>query len=146
MSERLVRSVQRLAQALARLERHTAAEHGVSVSQLRVMMSLTHAPGGIRISDLAHEQGLAVSTMTRNLSLLERKGWIQREIGRDDRRTVLVTLTGDGRDVSRRLQQSTLGIFGRAFRAFHPTDRVERAVALDRVAAALEKVQASTGS
>src|SRR5262245_29290762 len=104
------------------------------------MMSLAHAPGGIRISDLAHEQGLAVSTMTRNLSLLEKKGWIVRQIGADDRRTVLVALTEEGGRRSRRLQQSTLGIFGRAFRAFHPTDRVERAVALDRVAAALEKV------
>ena len=75
MSEqRLVQSVQRLANALARLERQCASENDVSVSQLRVLIHLADANGGMRISDLAADQGLAVSTMTRNLGLLSEKG------------------------------------------------------------------------
>ena len=144
MSEqRLVQSVQRLASALARLERQCAAQNDVSVSQLRVLIHLADANGGVRISDLAQDQGLAVSTMTRNLGLLERKGWIVRETGTQDRRTVLVSLTATGSCVSGSLARSTHGLFGRAFERFHPTDRVERAVALDRVAAALEKVSSN---
>ena len=142
---RLVRSLQRLATALGRLERQTAAGNDVSVSQLRVLTSLA-AQGdpttddGVRISDLAQEQGLAVSTMTRNVALLEKKGWVSRRVGAADRRTVIVALTDTGRERSARLRTSTLGSFARAFDAFHPSDSVVRAVALDRVAAALEKV------
>src|SRR5688572_6708795 len=103
---RLVRSLQRLATALGRLERQTAAENDVSVSQLRVLTCLgAHPHGsetgeasdagkrGVRISDLAHEQGLAVSTMTRNIALLEKKGWVSRHTGAADRCTVMVVLT-----------------------------------------------------
>jgi len=138
---RLVQSVQRLATALSRLERQTAAEHDVSVSQLRVLMHLAQGENsGVRISDLAQEQGLAVSTMTRNLGLLEKKGLITRIAGAQDKRTVVARLTDAGLARSRLLKTTTVGLFGKAFHAFHPSDRVERAVALDRVAAALEKV------
>ena len=60
--------------------------------------------------------------------------------GQADRRTVMVSLTALGRQRSKSLENTTANQFGQAFSAFHPTDRVERAVALDRVAAALEKV------
>lgn len=93
---------------------------------------------GIRISDLADDQGLAVSTMTRNLALLEKKGWIDRRQGAEDKRTVLIALTDVGREVAGGLQSTTLGQLSQIFHAFPAADRVERAVALDRVAAALE--------
>jgi len=63
---------------------------------------------------------------------------VRRISGADDRRTVRVLLTDSGRDKAVELQDTTLSRFQRAFHAFHPTDRVERAVALDRVAEALE--------
>ena len=66
--QRLFRSLKRLASALARLERQTAAENDVSVSQLRVLLFLAEQDDGVRISDLAVDQGLAVSTMTRNVA------------------------------------------------------------------------------
>lgn len=139
--DRLLRSVQRLSSALSRLERQAASRSGVSVSQLRVMVYLHESAGageGIRISDLADDQGLAVSTMTRNLALLEKKGWLARRQGAKDKRTVLIALTDQGREIARGLQETTLGQLNTVFRAFHPSDRVERAVALDRVAAAIE--------
>ena len=138
--ERLLRSVQRLASALSKMERQAAAENGVSVSQMRVLLALgTETDGGVRISDLAEDQGLAVSTMTRNLAGLERKGWVERRPGESDRRTVFVYLTDNGRLVAGTLGETNVARFGRAFGTFHPSDRVERAVALDRVAAAIEK-------
>ena len=142
MSEnRLLRSVQRLSNALGKFERVTAAEHGVSVSQLRCLLYLEAAGAdGARVSDVAADQGLAVSTMTRNLALLERKGWLARESDPRDRRIVRVRLTSTGQQVSRHLGRATQNRFAMAFRSFHPTDRVERAVALDRVATALERV------
>jgi len=138
--QRLFRSLKRLAHALARLERQAAAENDVSVSQLRVLLFLAEQAGGVRISDLAVDQGLAVSTMTRNVALLQKQGLTSRQTGVADRRTVMVSLTHGGRELSEALQRTTVGLFGRALGGFHPSDRVERAVALDRVAAALERV------
>jgi DNA-binding MarR family transcriptional regulator len=140
--QRLLRSVQRLSAVLGRLERQTAARYDISVSQLRVLLTLAERGGaeGLRITDLAEDQGLAVSTMTRNLILLEKKGWVSRATGASDRRVVQVGLTPVGDHQARTLLGTTVGQFNRAFAAFHPSDRVERAVALDRVAAALEAI------
>ncbi|MBI5508451.1 MAG: MarR family transcriptional regulator [Deltaproteobacteria bacterium] len=141
MSEaRLVKSIQRLASALAKQERQTAAGFGVSVSQMRLLSSLETTQAPARISDLATEQGLAVSTMTRNLALLEEKGFLRRVPGADDKRTVTVELSESGRALAAKLSDTNIARFAQAFRGFHPTDRVERAVALDRVAAAIEKI------
>ncbi len=143
MSEqRLLRSVQRLAAVLAKMERQAASGGGVSVSQMRVLLVLDQAGGdGSRISDLADDQGLAVSTMTRNIGLLEHHGYVGRTQGESDRRTVLVHLTDSGRRLAGSLGDTNVAKFSRAFSAFHPSDRVERAVALNRVAAAIEAVE-----
>ena len=142
MSEaRLLRSVQRLATALAKQERQTAAAAGISVSQMRILLTLdSQGIEGMRISDLADEQGLAVSTMTRNLALLELKGWARRMPGAEDKRTVRVALSLTGKDLAARLSNTNVARFSQAFREFHPSDRVERAVALDRVAQAIERI------
>jgi DNA-binding MarR family transcriptional regulator len=138
---RLVKSIQRLATVLAKQERQTAAGFEISVSQMRILLSLEQAGSdGSGISELAQDQGLAVSTMTRNLALLEEKGWIRRVPGEQDKRTVKVGLCDSGRELAAKLSGTNIARFSHAFREFHPTDRVERAVALDRVATAIEKV------
>lgn len=139
--DRLLRSVQRLSSVLSRLERQTAARQGVSVSQMRVLVCLgqEEAASGMSLSDLADDQGLALSTMTRNISLLEQKGWVRREPGREDRRIVTVSLTESGRVLAASLRENSVSRFSSAFSSFHPSDRVERAVAMDRVAQALER-------
>jgi DNA-binding MarR family transcriptional regulator len=141
--ERLLRSVQRLSCVLSRLERQTAAQQGVSVSQMRVLIYLGQAEDqtGVRLSDLADDQGLALSTMTRNVSLLEQNGWVRREAGREDRRVVTVALTEPGRRLAASLRENSVARFSSAFRTFHPSDRIERAVAMDRVAEALERIE-----
>src|SRR5438093_4643875 len=137
--ERLLRSVRRLSSALSKLERRAASTRGVSVSQMRILMALDPVQnGGVRVTDMAEEQGLAISTMTRNLALLEKRGWIERAAAALDRRSVRIALTDSGRQLAAALSEVTVTRFSRAFRTFHPSDRVERAVALDRVAAALE--------
>jgi len=139
--DRLLRSVQRLSSVLYRMERQTAARQGVSVSQMRVLVCLgrDEASAGMRLSDLADDQGLALSTMTRNVALLEQKGLVRREPGCDDRRVVTVLLTESGRALSSSLRENSVSRFSSAFSRFHPSDRVERAVAMDRVAQALER-------
>jgi DNA-binding MarR family transcriptional regulator len=50
----------------------------------------------IRISDLAEKQGMDRTTLTRNLSVLERQGFIKISSG-EDHRTRIVTATKKGR-------------------------------------------------
>ena len=51
----------------------------------------------IRISDLAEKQGMDRTTLTRNLSVLERQGYIKYLIGQTDHRTRIITATHKGR-------------------------------------------------
>ena len=51
----------------------------------------------IRISDLAEKQGMDRTTLTRNLSVLERQGYIKISSG-NDHRTRIVTATHKGRN------------------------------------------------
>ena len=53
------------------------------------------------VTSLAEELALDRTTLSRNLPLLERKGWIEIAPG-DDRRTREIRLTEEGRDVVRR--------------------------------------------
>jgi DNA-binding MarR family transcriptional regulator len=138
---RFVRSIWRISGVLHRLERQAAASQNVTPSQLRLLVSLSCSDQGRRVSDVASEQGLDVSTMTRNLAQLEKRGWLQRQAGKQDRRTIEVSLTEAGRQQAGALRQATTALLQRAFSSFHPSDRAERAVALDRVAAALEKLE-----
>jgi DNA-binding MarR family transcriptional regulator len=141
-STRLLRSVQRLGTAFGRLERMAASAHDVTVAQLRVLAALDERNAtGATVGELAEDQGVAISTMTRNLIVLERLGYARRAPDGIDRRAVRVQLTDIGRQQARLLKESTLVRLGQAFSTFHPTDRIERAVALDRVAAALERVR-----
>ncbi len=138
-NQRLLQSVQRLGLAFGRIERLVATAHEVTVAQLRVVMALAERDGGANVGELADEQGVAISTMTRNLIVLERQGQVTRTQDGSDGRAVRVQLTDAGRALAARLRQATLNRLGQAFQAFHPTDRLERAAALDRVAVALER-------
>lgn len=144
--QRLVRSVLRLAHALARLERQAAARSSLSVSQGRILTYLDKETGegdpGIRTGDLAESQGLAISTMTRNLDLLERKGWIVRHADPNDKRSIRVQLTPEGRELSRSYGDATHHQLTRAFGRLHPSEAVEQAAAVSRIAAALESLDA----
>lgn len=138
--DRLIRSLERLAKILARLERQVANDEQISLAQLRILVQLGADGSGLHVSDLAAAQGVALSTMTRNLAQVEKLGWVQRAEAPEDRRCVQITLTSEGAERARGIRQRQVAAYAQALQSFHPSDRVERAVALDRVAAALEKI------
>jgi DNA-binding MarR family transcriptional regulator len=127
------------------VERQAAAKTSLSLSQGRILAYLDRdveeaSELGMRTGDLAQSQGLAISTMTRNLDLLEKKQWVQRSQDPEDRRTVRVRLTDSGRQISRMFWKITQAQLTEAFGKLHPSDTLEQAIALSKVAAALEKV------
>ncbi len=58
----------------------------------------TLAPGPMRISDIAWQEGIGQPAATRMVARLEALGLVRRQRGERDRRIVMVALTEDGRE------------------------------------------------
>jgi DNA-binding MarR family transcriptional regulator len=92
---RLLRSTSELT---ARMDRHLAAEHGLSLREYEVLLALDGAPGGrMRRVDLAQKILLTQSGVTRLLVKLERDGLVEKVPGAEDRRVAYAQLTEEGR-------------------------------------------------
>src|SRR5919112_4868089 len=87
--------LRKAARAITQLYDNAFKSSGLLSTQLVVLDAICNNDS-IRISDLAKQQGLDRTTLTRNLSVLERQGFIKISSGRDHR-TRIVTATQKGR-------------------------------------------------
>lgn len=69
---------------------------GIHPSQFKLLMSVHH--GGMTPSDLADRMQVSLPTVSKMVSGLERRGWIERAADPADRRRTVLTLTAEGRD------------------------------------------------
>ena len=68
---------------------------GLTVSQYAILVNIGRAPDGIQRTALAQKMGMERTTLTRNLSPLERQGWVTGKEGSDKRaRMIAVTPKG----------------------------------------------------
>ena len=75
--------------------------HGVSLSDLALLLELRNAPGEkLRRVDLASRLGVTPSGIARQVAPLERIGLVGRESNPRDARLALVTLTDSGRRIA----------------------------------------------
>jgi DNA-binding MarR family transcriptional regulator len=75
--------------------------HGVSLSDLALLLELRDAPGEkMRRADLAQRLGVTPSGIARQVGPLERIGLVGRESNPRDARLALVTLTDAGKRVA----------------------------------------------
>lgn len=86
--------------------------------------------GPVRISALAAHESVGPSVATRVVTSLEDLGYLARTDDLEDRRACLVELTGDGRDVLKRLWiERTIGLSSRLDRLTKDErDRLEAAL------------------
>ncbi len=63
------------------------------------VLSRLSALGPVRLTELACALGLDPSSVSRQVSSLERSGWVRREDDPDDRRATRLVLTATGHDV-----------------------------------------------
>ena len=87
--------LRKAARAITLLYDNAFKSSGLLSTQLGVRDFISNNDS-IRISDLAKKQGLDRTTLTRNLSVLERQGFIKISSGKDHR-TRIVTATQKGR-------------------------------------------------
>src|SRR5690606_5944021 len=81
---------------LSGLMRHRRAgdEEQLSIGQLRMLAMLRERPWSL--GDLAQRHHVAPSTMSRTIDALVKRALVARETDPEDRRLVIVKLTGEG--------------------------------------------------
>lgn len=87
--------LRRAARAVTLLYDNAFRSSGLLSTQLGVL-HVIYKSDSIRISHLAKELGMDRTTLTRNLSVLDRQGFIKISSGKDNR-TRIVTITNKGR-------------------------------------------------
>ena len=88
--------LRKAARAITLLYDNAFKSSGLLSTQLGVLDVICNSDS-IRISELAEKQGMDRTTLTRNLSVLEREGYIKISSG-NDHRTRIVTATQKGRN------------------------------------------------
>ncbi|MFQ6041150.1 MAG: MarR family winged helix-turn-helix transcriptional regulator [Candidatus Poribacteria bacterium] len=97
------------------LDRDEKACYGVTVQQCYTLLAFERN-GKMTMNELSAELGLSSSTMTRNVDILARRGYIERIRDDNDRRLVLVQLTESGRELTAKLRQCEGDFFAEALR------------------------------
>ena len=94
--------------------------HGIRITQFTILANLM-LRGPTALGVLAKKLGLERTTLTRNLALLDARGWVVIRPGDADSRSRIITVTGAGRALVheafpdwRKAQQQASDAFGQA--------------------------------
>ena len=86
-----------LARTVTRLYDDAMRKHGLTVGQFNVLAAIG-AAGPIRATSLGQHLNIEKSTLSRNLNLMHRQGWVK-ENGKRAGRVRELTLTASGKQV-----------------------------------------------
>lgn len=82
------------------LEKALQDQHGIGLSEFETLDRVVDANcGKYRMADLAGDIHLSQSALSRAITRLEKDGLVERSACADDRRSVFVCLTDQGREV-----------------------------------------------
>ncbi|MEO1147488.1 MAG: MarR family transcriptional regulator [Cyanobacteria bacterium J06638_22] len=97
-----VRELVRSYQAFSSYSEAFAREHGLTPSQFDVLATLGNT-SGMSMGDIGEKTLITKGTLTGVVDRLEKKGWVAREVPPDNRRSVIVRLTADGKALFERV-------------------------------------------
>ena len=103
----LVRGLRELHGAIS-----SASQHPVDPSGAMVLSRLEEL-GPVRLSTLAQVLCLDISTVSRQVPVLERQGWVVRERDPEDQRAQLLDLSDAGREVLTEVRRSRVEVLRR---------------------------------
>jgi DNA-binding MarR family transcriptional regulator len=90
--------------AMRAIDEALQREHGISIKEFDVLITLFNAPGRkLRMTELAERVVLTPSGVTHLVTRLEKEGLLQRTVAEDDRRSFFTSLTPAG---DRRLREA----------------------------------------
>ena len=79
------------------------ARDGLTLSMYRVLAALSECGRTLRLGELSHSVSVEVSTLSRLVADMQRRGWLTRERPEDDQRSLAVGLTPAGAGLAARL-------------------------------------------
>jgi DNA-binding MarR family transcriptional regulator len=123
--------VTRLRVALARLSRRLRRHElaGLTPTQLAALSTVEQA-GPLRLGDLAAAEGIAPSTLTRLVAVLEELGYVRRDADPKDARASTLAITLLGHDTLERLRAENSALLAQRVGLLSPEQRVALAAAL----------------
>jgi DNA-binding MarR family transcriptional regulator len=123
--------VTRLRVAIARLSRRLRRHElaGLTPTQLAALSTVERS-GPLRLGDLAAAEGIAPSTLTRLVAVLEELGYVQRCADPKDARASTLAITPLGHDTLERLRAEGTALLMQSLMLLTPEQRAALAVAL----------------
>jgi len=120
--------------------------YGLSAGARQVLAVLDGDGGSLSPTTIADRLIITTASMTSLLDTLQRRGLVQRTPDVEDRRRVVVTITGEGRRVIRRLLPEMLALQDDVAAALSPGDRAELVRLLSTLRAGITAASETTKS
>src|SRR6516162_888234 len=124
-----------IARLSRRLRRHMLA--GLTPTQLAALSTVERA-GPLRLGDLAAAEGIAPSTLTRMVAVLEDLGYVRRDADPRDARASTLAITPKGHETLERLREEGTALLTEWLALLTPDQRAALATALPALEALTE--------
>jgi DNA-binding MarR family transcriptional regulator len=124
-----------LARLSRRLRRHALA--GLTPTQLAALSTVEQS-GPLRLGDLAAAEGIAPSTLTRMVAVLEDLGYVRRDADPRDARASTLAITPKGHDTLEHLRAEGTALLTQWLALLSPEQRAALATALPALEALAE--------
>ncbi len=100
--------LRRIFSTVYRLERDIKKKFGITANEIMVLCLLN----AIKLSagELSKEMGISESRMSKIIDSLEKKGYILREINKDDKRKMIFSITDKGKEKVREFAESDIEV------------------------------------
>ncbi|HVY40700.1 MAG TPA: MarR family winged helix-turn-helix transcriptional regulator [Polyangia bacterium] len=134
--ERFARALSSIARRVSKLQTTEVCCGGLTREQFETLR-LIETAGGVSMSALSAALRVDASTMSRNISVLERERYVTRARATEDSRVVTVALTARGRKALETLRCDEQDVMARVFRRLPAANRRAIVDALESVQAAL---------
>jgi DNA-binding MarR family transcriptional regulator len=139
--DRFARTLISVARGLGRIARERARDGDITPQQSETLQLLAER-GTVSTSTLATLLGIDPSTASRNISGLERAGYVTRQKGSDDGRQTDVRLTARGRRASQSIGSSATSALGALLDKIPRSERSRVVESLDVLVRALDSAPA----
>src|SRR5579862_8409461 len=124
-----------LARLARRLRRHQLA--GLTPTQLAALSTVEQS-GPFRLGDLAAAEGIAPSTLTRMVAVLEDLGYVRRDADPRDARASTLAITPEGHQTLEHLREEGTALLAQWLMLLDPGHRAALAAALPALEALAE--------
>lgn len=84
---------------------HVTLRHRISLPEWRVLVTLANHPGSTA-AEIVERWAMQPMMASRAIRQLKRRGWVERKVRRDDRRSYALWLSEKGRQAYRRVRPS----------------------------------------